>query len=169
MSDLFHEDVPTGFIKDIFDVMRESDIHQFQILTKRSERLLDLNPVLDWPPNVWLGVSVENDDYTYRIDDLRQAGAVIKFICFEPLLGAISHLGFNGVDWVIVGGESGPGARAMSKDWAIAIRDKCIEEDIPFFFKQWGGKQKKKAGRLLDGRLWNQMPAKAAGIPLFAK
>jgi len=169
MSDLFHEEVPADFIKDTFEVMRESDTHQFQILTKRSDRVLNLDTDLEWPPNVWMGVSVENEEYTSRINDLRRTGAFVKFVCFEPLLGPISHLDLGLIDWVIVGGESGPGARVMQRDWVRVIRDKCLENDIPFFFKQWGGTQRKKAGRLLDGRIWDQMPANAAGIPLFAE
>ena len=158
MSDLFHKDVPLEFISKIFDVMRRASHHRFQVLTKRSGRLLQLSPSLSWPPNVWMGVTVENADCTYRIDNLRQTPAAIKFISFEPLLGPIPDINLEGIDWVIVGGESGPGARQMKPQWATDIRDQCIAAGIPFFFKQWGGKNKKKNGRTLDGRMWNQIP-----------
>ena len=167
MSDLFHEKVPVDFIVEVFDVMREAGAHEFQILTKRSARVLDLDAELDWPPNVWLGVSVENADYLYRVDDLRKTRAAIKFICFEPLLGSVESVDLTGIDWVIVGGESGPKARLMQKEWAREIRDKCIARDVPFFFKQWGGTQRKKSGRILEGKLWEQMPTHREGFPLF--
>jgi protein gp37 len=159
MSDLFHKDVPLEFILKIFDVMRRASHHRFQVLTKRSGRLFQLSPSLPWPPNVWMGVTVENADYASRIDYLRQTPASVKFISFEPLLGPIPDINLEGIDWVIVGGESGPGAREMQPDWATDIRDQCITADIPFFFKQWGGINKKKNGRTIDGRTWNQMPS----------
>jgi protein gp37 len=158
MSDLFHKDVPLEFILKIFDVMRRASHHRFQVLTKRSGRLLQLSPSLPWPPNVWMGVTIENTDCTYRIDNLRKTPAAIKFISFEPLLGPITDINLEGIDWVIVGGESGPGARLMKPQWATGIRDQCITAGIPFFFKQWGGINKKKNGRTLDGRTWNQKP-----------
>ena len=158
MSDLFHKDVTLEFILKIFDVMRSASHHRFQVLTKRSGRLLQLSPSLPWPPNVWMGVTVENADCTYRIDKLRQTPAAIKFISFEPLLGQIPDINLEGIDWGIVGGESGPGARLMKPEWATDIRDQFIAAGIPFFFKQWGGKNKKKNGRTLDGRTWNQKP-----------
>lgn len=158
MSDLFHPEVPLYFIQRIFDLMRQASWHQFQILTKRSERLHELNPLLRWPNSVWMGVSVENADYTYRIDHLRRTGASIKFISFEPLLGPVPRLDLTGIDWVIVGGESGPGARPVAREWIIEIRDQCLKADVPFFFKQWGGINKKKSGRLLDGRTWDEIP-----------
>jgi protein gp37 len=167
MSDLFHEKVPVDFIVEVFDVMREAGAHEFQILTKRSGRVLDLDAELDWPPNVWLGVSVEDNDYLYRVDDLRKTRAAIKFICFEPLLGPVEDVDLTDIGWVIVGGESGPKARLMQKEWACEIRDKCIARDVPFFFKQWGGTYRKKSGRELDGRTWDQMPRVPEGIPLF--
>jgi protein gp37 len=158
MSDLFHKDVPLEFIRKIFDVMKRASLHRFQVLTKRSGRLLQLSPSLPWPKNVWMGVTVENADYASRIDYLRQIPASIKFISFEPLLGPIPDINLQGIDWVIVGGESGPGARPMQPDWATDIRDQCIAAGIPFFFKQWGGINKKKNGRTIDGRTWNQKP-----------
>ena len=158
MSDLFHKDVPVEFIQRVFDVMRRSSWHTFQVLTKRSERLLKLNQEIDWPTNVWMGVSVENDKYTFRIDDLRKTGAQIKFLSLEPLLGPLPRLDLRKIDWVIVGGESGPGARPIEEEWVIDIRNQCREAHVPFFFKQWGGVRKKNAGRLLQGRTWDQMP-----------
>ncbi|HXU40322.1 MAG TPA: phage Gp37/Gp68 family protein [Blastocatellia bacterium] len=158
MSDMFHVDVPADFIIRAFDVMRRASWHRFQVLTKRSERLLSLNPQLPWPENIWMGVSVESDAYTYRIDHLRETGAQVKFLSLEPLLGPLDDLHLDGMDWVIVGGESGPGARAMQPQWVTSIRDQCVDADVPFFFKQWGGVWKKKFGRELEGRTWDQMP-----------
>ena len=158
MSDLFHKDVPVAFIGKMFDVMRRASWHRFQVLTKRSDRLLELSPHLDWPGNVWMGVSVESDDYTFRIEHLCATGAKTKFLSLEPLLGPLPNLDLTGMDWVIVGGESGPGARPMDAAWVSDIRDQCQEADVPFFFKQWGGVQKKKAGRTLEGRTWDEMP-----------
>ncbi len=161
MSDLFHEDVPADFIRRAFRIMRQAHWHQFQVLTKRSERLRELAPTLDWPENVWMGVSVENAEYTFRIDGLRSTTAALKFLSIEPLLGSLPDLDLGGIDWVIVGGESGPGARPMAESWVRGIRDQCADANVPFFFKQWGGTNKKKTGRLLDGRAWDQMPAAA--------
>ncbi|MDY7010926.1 MAG: phage Gp37/Gp68 family protein [Planctomycetota bacterium] len=158
MSDLFHEDVPTDFILRVFNVMTLARRHVFQVLTKRSENLLSLDSQLSWTKNIWMGVSVENADYTYRIDDLRRTGAAVKFLSLEPLLGALPDLDLSGIDWVIVGGESGPHARPMNESWVLDIRDQCEEADVPFFFKQWGGINKKKAGRMLDNRTWDDMP-----------
>lgn len=158
MSDLFHKDVPFDFISRIFDVMRRASHHRFQILTKRSERLLQLNSKLTWPENVWMGVTVENAECAFRIDHLRQIGVAIKFISFEPLLGPIPDVNLERIDWAIVGGESGPRARPMAPDWAVGLRDQCVAADVPFFFKQWGGVNKKKAGRILDDRTWDEMP-----------
>lgn len=165
MSDLFHEQVPLEFIERVFAVMQSARRHTFQILTKRSRRLAALAERLECPPNVWVGVSVENDDYVHRIPDLRQVAAQVRFLSLEPLLGPLPSLVLDDIDWVIVGGESGPGARPMRREWAIDIRSKCLDADVPFFFKQWGGVNKKKAGRLLDGRTWDDMPDAA---PLFA-
>jgi protein gp37 len=167
MSDLFHEEVPLSFIERVFDTMKKADVHTFQVLTKRTERLLEVSSDLEYPPNVWVGVSVENNDYIYRIDHLRSTEAAVKFISFEPLLGPIDDLDLTGIDWVIVGGESGPRSRVMSKEWVRGIRDKCLSDNVPFFFKQWGGFNKKKAGRLLDGRLWAEMPELQYEYPLF--
>lgn len=158
MSDLFHRDVPTDFILKIFDVMAEANWHRYQILTKRPGRLLELNSRMDWQPHIWMGVTVESEDYLYRIDTLRKTGAVVKFLSLEPLLGPLSKLNLEGIDWVIVGGESGPGARLVKKEWVENICEQCNVRGIPFFFKQWGGVNKKKAGKMLNGRIWNQMP-----------
>ena len=158
MSDLFHEAVPTPFIRRVFDVMRLAHWHRFQVLTKRSERLLELSPELPWPPNVWMGVSVETETYSSRIDHLRGTGAKVKFLSLEPLLGPLSSLDLRGIDWAIVGGESGPGARPMQAAWVVDIRDKCRKKKVPFFFKQWGGVRKKAAGRELEGRTWDEVP-----------
>jgi protein gp37 len=158
MSDLFHKNVPLEFIQKVFDVMGRAHWHRFQILTKRSERLRELSPLLTWTPNVWMGVSVENQEYTHRIDDLRAIGAQVKFLSLEPLLGPLRKLNLKGIDWVIVGGESGPKARPMDETWVLDIRDQCARVDVPFFFKQWGGVNKKRAGRLLEGKTWDEMP-----------
>jgi len=159
MSDLFHQDVPLPFIHKAFAVMRRASWHTFQVLTKRSRRLLELNPEIDWPSNVWMGVSVENRDYTFRIEHLRQTDAQTKFLSLEPLLGPLPDLDLGGIDWVIVGGESGPGARPMAEEWVVDIRDQCRVARVPFFFKQWGGVHRKRAGRVLEGRTWDQIPA----------
>jgi len=158
MSDLFHKDVPISFIQKVFHTMRKAHWHQFQILTKRSKQLLTLNTQLDWPPNVWMGVSVEDETCTYRIDHLRQINASIKFLSLEPLLGPLTNLNLNNIDWVIVGGESGPGARPMMKEWVVDIKNQCSKSNVLFFFKQWGGVQKKRNGRELEGRFWNEIP-----------
>jgi protein gp37 len=158
MSDLFHEDVPFEFVLRVFEVMRSASWHQFQVLTKRSERLAELAPLISWPDNVWMGVSVENEDYQYRVEHLRQTGARVKFLSLEPLLGSLSSLNLDKIDWVIVGGESGPGARPMMPGWVTEIRDQCLTAEVPFFFKQWGGRNKKRAGRLLEGRTWDGLP-----------
>ena len=158
MSDLFHKDVPLSFIQKVFDVILKAPWHTFQLLTKRSERVAKLNGKFYWPENLWLGVSVENADYKYRIDDLRRTKARVKFLSLEPLLGSLGSLNLKGIDWVVVGGESGPKARPMDAEWVRSIRSQCLKAGVPFFFKQWGGTNKKKAGRLLDGRIWDQMP-----------
>jgi protein gp37 len=158
MSDLFHTDVPFSYIEDVFVVMRQAHWHQYQVLTKRSERLLELSPQLQWAPHIWMGVSVENRDYVGRIDDLRKTTAHVKFLSLEPLLGPLHKLNLRGIDWAIVGGESGPGARPVDAAWVTDIRDQCVRAGVAFFFKQWGGVQKKKTGRELEGRTWNEMP-----------
>lgn len=158
MSDLFHEEVPLAYIQEVFAVMRRASQHQFQVLTKRAERLEALAPDLDIAPNVWLGVSVETAEYTWRIAHLRRVPARVRFASVEPLLGPIGALPLDGIDWVIVGGESGPRARPMHPDWARSIRDQCERARVPFFFKQWGGVMKSRAGRLLNSRTWDEMP-----------
>ncbi len=168
MSDLFHEAVPLDFIQKVFGVMRQANWHTYQILTKRSERLVQLDPHLDWPPNVWMGVTVESADYTYRIDHLRQTRAGIKFLSIEPLLGPIPDLDLAGIHWVVVGGESGIGARPMDPAWVTDLRNQCAAAKVPFFFKQWGGVNKKKAGRTLEGRTYDEMPATAHRRPQVA-
>lgn len=162
MSDLFHRSVPAPFIQRAFDVMRRADWHQFQILTKRSERLRELDPEIVWAPNIWMGVSVEDAGRAFRIDGLRATRAAVKFLSLEPLLGPLPRLDLRGIDWVIVGGESGPGARPMDPAWVTDLRDQCLRARVPFFFKQWGGVNKRRAGRLLDGRTWDEMPVPAA-------
>ena len=158
MSDLFHEKVPFSFIKNIFDVMNEAEWHTFQVLTKRSHRLSEFASELKWTPNIWMGVSVENQDFIDRIDNLRLTSAKTKFISLEPLLGPIPDLQLREIDWVIVGGESGPRARPIEECWINDIRMRCKSNHVPFFFKQWGGFNKKKNGRLLQGKTWDEMP-----------
>jgi len=161
MSDLFHADIPEDFIQQIFTVMNQASQHTFQVLTKRSARMLELSPRLNWTDNIFMGVTVEASDYYDRIEHLRQTPAKTKFLSLEPLLSALPGIPLTGMDWVIVAGESGPGARPMQADWVRDVRDECINLHIPFFFKQWGGQgaANKKRGRLLDGRLWNEKPA----------
>jgi protein gp37 len=158
MSDLFHEAVPTDYIHRVFDVMRRANWHQYQILTKRSERLLLVDPTVDWQPQMWMGVSIEREDYLYRVDHLRRTKARVKFLSIEPLLGPLRRLSLRGIDWVIVGGESGPGARKLDPEWVREIRDRCLRARVSFFFKQWGGVFKSRTGRVLDGQTWSQMP-----------
>jgi protein gp37 len=158
MSDLFHKDVPLEFIQAVFKAMKDAPMHTFQVLTKRADRLKELSPYLDWAPNVWQGVSVENADFLHRIDDLRATEAKVKFLSLEPLLGPLPNINLEGIDWAIVGGESGPGARPMKESWVRDIREQCEKADVAFFFKQWGGVRKKSAGRTLDGRTWDEMP-----------
>jgi protein gp37 len=160
MSDLFHANAPIGFIMEIFKTMNRACWHMYQILTKRAEQLTKLDKMLPWAENIWMGVTVENSDYTYRIDHLRKSRAKIKFISFEPLIESVGSLNLKDIDWVIVGGESGPGARPMQKEWVTEIRDQCLKCGIPFFFKQWGGFRKKQKGRMLDGRIWNELPSR---------
>jgi len=158
MSDLFHKDVPETFITQVFDVIAKTPDHCYQLLTKRSDRLAKMAPTLKWPRNLWVGVTVENAECTSRIDDLRKVPAHVRFLSMEPLLGPVTHLNLKGIHWVIVGGESGPGSRPMQPEWVRTIRDECVKAGVPFFFKQWGGTNKKKAGRLLDNRTWDEMP-----------
>jgi protein gp37 len=168
MSDMFHVNVPREFILKAFSVMQQASWHRFQVLTKRSERLARLSAFLPWPQNTWMGVSVENGSYTHRIDHLRETEAAVKFLSLEPLLGPLDNLRLESIDWVIVGGESGPGARLMNSDWVTSIRDQCINAGVPFFFKQWGGVRKKKFGRMLEGRTWDEMPRSMTTIPAVA-
>jgi len=158
MSDLFHEAVPDDFIFRVFETMETASWHVFQILTKRADRLEKLAPRLPWPRNVWQGVSVENSHYTWRVEHLRSVPSAVRFLSIEPLLGPIPQLPLDGIDWVIVGGESGPNHRPVDPAWVRQIRDRCVDAGVPFFFKQWGGRTPKSGGRLLDGRLWNEMP-----------
>lgn len=158
MSDLFHDKIPMEFIDQIFDVMRQCPQHIFQILTKRSKRLKRLDKKIDWPSNVWMGVSVENNDYKYRIEDLRKTGAAIKFLSCEPLLAPLTDMNLNNINWVIVGGESGPGARPIEEGWVMDIKRQCSKQKTHFFFKQWGGVNKKKTGRILRGKTYSAMP-----------
>lgn len=158
MSDLFHKNVPLNYIQEVFDVMNRAHWHRFQVLTKRSDRLAEVSEHLEWSPNIWMGVSVESQKYVHRIDDLRQTGAAIKFLSLEPLLSELKNLDFTDIDWAIVGGESGPGARPIKADWVIDIRNQCQLAGVPFFFKQWGGFNKKKTGRSLEGRTWDELP-----------
>ncbi len=158
MSDLFHEKVPLKFIKEVFTVMNECSWHTFQVLTKRAERLSEISNELSWGSNIWMGVTIENKLTLNRIDHLRKSKAQVKFLSLEPLLEDLDGLELNEIDWVIVGGESGPGARQMDAKWVESIHEKCQNSNTPFFFKQWGGVNKKKTGRKLDGRYWNEMP-----------
>lgn len=159
MSDIFHPDVPDDFILQMWDVMMEASQHQYQILTKRPERLREIAGLVSWPPQIWMGVTVESDRHLDRIDHLRECGAAIKFLSLEPLLGPITNLDLSDIDWAIAGGESGPKARPMDPKWVIDIRDQCVSQSVLFFFKQWGGVNKKQAGRQLEGQTWDQIPA----------
>ena len=159
MSDLFHEQVEEDFIKRVFDTMNRAHHHTFQVLTKRPERVIEMDKFLVWTPNIWMGVSIENTKWQFRLDVLKQTGALVKFLSLEPLLGPLTGIQLDGIDWVIVGGESGPGAREMHSDWVREIRDNCLESEVAFFFKQWGGTIKKRTGRILDGRTWDEMPS----------
>lgn len=161
MSDLFHEDVPFDYIQQVFRVMAQTPQHTYQVLTKRAERLSELGGNLDWPCNVWMGVSVESEAYWYRVDHLRLVDAKVRFVSLEPLLGPLSTLDFTGIHWAIAGGESGPHARPLDGEWVRDIRDACIEQGVAFHFKQWGGSNKKRTGRVLDDRTWDDLPLAA--------
>ena len=161
MSDLFHRDVPDEFIRRCFKIMEVASQHTFQVLTKRPERVVAMSNALPWPANVWMGTSVENSDFTWRIRELARVPANIRFLSVEPLLGPIPRLPLRAIHWVIVGGESGPNARPMKSEWATTIRDRCVKYNVPFFFKQWGGVNKKLTGRMLEGRYWDEMPERA--------
>lgn len=163
MSDLFHAKVPLSFVRDVFDVIADTPQHTYQVLTKRSARLPKVADKLDWPINLWMGVSVETSDFLYRVDHLRAVPAAVRFLSCEPLLGPLTGLDLDGIGWVITGGESGPRARPLNPEWVREIRDACVEADVPFFHKQWGGRTPKQHGRVLDGLVWDEMPARAAG------
>ena len=165
MSDLFHKRVPAMFIETVFDVMNRASQHTFQVLTKRPGRVVQLGRRLRWTPNIWLGTSIESERWLGRLARLRDTDAHTKFLSLEPLLGPLLGIPLQEIDWVIVGGESGPGARPMDIDWVRDIRDNCLQNGVPFFFKQWGGVFKKKAGRTLDSRIWDQMPELKVTIP----
>lgn len=158
MSDLFHEEVTDDFIFKVFNTMNKTPHHTYQILTKRSRRLIEIAPKLSWTPNIWQGVSVENETVIHRISDLKQISSCVRFVSFEPLIGPLDSVDITGIHWVIVGGESGPGARPIKTQWVRDVRDMCLEQKVPFFFKQWGGVQKHLTGRSLDGRTWDQYP-----------
>jgi len=158
MSDLFHARVPLDFVRQVFAVIADTPQHTYQVLTKRSARLPKIAAKLDWPPNLWMGVSIEHSDTLFRADHLRAVPATVRFLSCEPLLGPLDGLDLAGIDWVIAGGESGPDHRPLDTAWVTAIRDACVSAEVPFFFKQWGGRTPKAGGRELDGRIWNQMP-----------
>jgi protein gp37 len=162
MSDLFHARVPLEFVSRVFGVIADTPQHTYQVLTKRSARLRKVAGRLEWPPNLWMGVSVENSNSLFRVDDLRAAPAVVRFLSCEPLIGPLDSLHLAGIDWVIAGGESGAGHRPLDPSWVTGIRDRCADAAVPFFFKQWGGRTSKEGGRELEGRLWDQMPVLAA-------
>ena len=164
MGDLFHEEVPLSFIRDVFAVMEKAHWHRFQVLTKRSSRLKELTSKIKWPDNVWMGVSVENAGCAPRVDHLREVPAAVRFLSLEPLISAVPNLDLTDVHWVIAGGESGPGARPIEADWVRDLLQQCRKASVPFFFKQWGGFHKKKAGRLLDGRVYDEMPVKVKAL-----
>ncbi len=159
MSDLFHPNVPVEFIQAVFKTMNECPQHTFQVLTKRSKRLVDLGPELEWTRNIWMGVSVEDERVIQRIDDLRRTPALVRFLSCEPLIGPLDRMNLDGIHWVIAGGESGPRSRPMEADWVRSIQDQCDQAEVAFFFKQWGGVRKHATGRELDGRTWDQFPS----------
>ena len=160
MSDLFHKDVPLSYIQEVFKVMNELPQHTFQLLTKRADILARHSPFLNWTDNIWMGVSIENQDVLDRIEFLKETNAFIKFLSIEPLIGRIKNIELNGIDWVIVGGESGPKAREIKPEWVREIKERCETKKVPFFFKQWGGTNKKKNGNHLDGKIYKEMPKK---------
>jgi len=164
MGDLFHNEVPLSFIQQVFEVMKKAYRHRFQILTKRAERLADLAPSLNWTENIWMGVTVESAAYLYRLEDLRNVTAAVRFLSLEPLLSSMPDMDLTKINWVIVGGESGPGARPMNKSWVTDIQQQCREAKVPFFFKQWGGVNKKKSGRYLNGTTFDEMPERDSAI-----
>jgi protein gp37 len=165
MSDLFHEDIPLDFLQRVFDVMVTAEQHTFQVLTKRHERLMELAPLLPWPPNVWMGVTIENRRFVHRANALRSVDCAVRFISAEPLLGPLEGLDLTGIHWVIAGGESGPGFRRVRVEWLRNLRDRCQAEGVAYFFKQWGGIRPKTGGRMLDGRTWDELPTPATAPP----
>jgi protein gp37 len=171
MSDLFHKDVPDAFVRSIFDTMLQADWHTYQILTKRPQRLARLGQSLPWPSHIWIGVSVETNDYAWRADYLRQVPAAVRFISAEPLLGPVDQLSLDGLHWVITGGESGAGHRQCDPAWVRDVRDRCVGEGVAYFHKQWGGRTPKAGGRILDGRTWDEQPVlskpEAQSLPLL--
>jgi protein gp37 len=166
MSDLFHEDIPVSYIEQVFKVMVQADQHTFQVLTKRHERLLELAHRLPWPPNVWMGVTIENQRFVHRADYLRGVPAAVRFVSAEPLLGPLEGLDLTGIHWLIAGGESGPRHRPVREEWLLDLRDRCQNESVSYFFKQWGGRRPKSGGRELDGRTWDEMPCSAFAVPV---
>ncbi|MBE0418324.1 MAG: phage Gp37/Gp68 family protein [Coriobacteriia bacterium] len=162
MGDLFHEEVPVEFIRRVFQVMESTPHHTYQLLTKRADRLAAVYPLVSWPQNVWMGVTVEDNQRLTRVEQLREVPSTVRFLSLEPLLGPLPDLRLDGIAWVIAGGESGPGARPMKPDWVVEIRDRCVDAGVPFFFKQWGGVRKKAGGRELENRVWSQMPSAVA-------
>jgi protein gp37 len=164
MGDLFHDEVPDEFIARVFEVMAHSPRHRFHLLTKRPERLVRLSPQLPWPANVWAGVTVEDAAHQWRADLLRRVPAAVRYLVLEPLLEPLDHLDLDGIGWVILGGESGPGARPLQAEWVRSVRDQCVAAGVPFYFKQWGGVRRKETGRELDGRLWTESPAEAGQL-----
>jgi protein gp37 len=167
MSDLFHEKIPLEFLIRVFGVMNKANWHVFQVLTKRAEYLEHIAPMLHWSENIWIGVSVESEEYLWRIDHLRSVPSTVKFLSLEPLLGPLGNIDLQGIQWVIVGGESGPRSRPVKKEWITEIRDQCLKAGVKFFFKQWGGMNKKLAGRELEGRTWNEMPSRQKDQEIF--
>ncbi len=158
MSDLFHEDIPFDFVERVFEVMVDCDQHTFQVLTKRHERLAELAPALPWPPNVWMGVSIENRRFVHRADFLRRVPSAVRFVSAEPLLGPLESLDLRDIHWLIAGGESGPRHRRIDPEWVLDLRNRCVDAEVAFFFKQWGGARPKSNGRLLEGRTWDELP-----------
>lgn len=158
MSDLFHVDVPNNFILKVFDIMKQANWHQYQVLTKRPERVLEINKKLKWESNIWLGATIESKEYLNRLSALKKTSAKIKFLSLEPLLGPIDNINLKGIDWVIVGGESGPNSRPIKEEWVIKIKNQCKDQGVPFFFKQWGGWNKKQNGRVLKGKVYEELP-----------
>lgn len=164
MSDLFHKNVPVSYIRQVFEVIADTPQHQYQVLTKRSKRLAEIGQRLDWPPNLWMGVSIESTKYRFRLDHLRQVDAAVRFVSAEPLLGPLENLDLDGIHWLIAGGESGARARPMDPAWVVDLRDQCRDAGVPFFFKQWGGHTPKAGGRELDGRTYDEMPSRDVAL-----